>query len=189
MNQLAIPDPLAQLEHQQATEFIEDQVAAELADTGVTPGWVMKKLTPRHKQIASLVAQGLKYVNIATMVDCTPQYVSMLMRQELMKQEVARIGEIADTRLAALTEQSVEVIAETMLHGSEKGKLQAARMQLEATGRIGRRDAPAGGGAADSDERLLKLAERLAEINRAKPRRIFNEDGEDVTDVPTGPSA
>lgn len=189
MNQLALPDPLAQIDQQQTAEFIEDQVAAELADTGVTSGWVMKKLTPRHKQIASLVAQGLKYVNVATMCDCTPQYVSMLMRQDLMKQEIARITEIADTRMVALTEQSVEILATTMREGSEKGKLQAARMQLEATGRIGRRDAPGGAGASDSDERLLKLAERLAEINRAKPRRTFNEDGEDITDVPSGASA
>jgi hypothetical protein len=125
--------------------------------------WELKKLKPNHKQLAALLAQGYKNVEAAAIVGVTPQYITMLMGQKLFFQECQRLASVAGVRLEALTEQSVEVIADTMKNGSEKGKLAAARLQLEATKRIGRPDPMRGGAEVDPD-RLLTLSTRLVEL-------------------------
>lgn len=177
---LDAPDPSLE------AAFLEDQAVADFEERGLIPKWELRKLTPRHKQICALVAQGFKYVEIAPIVQCTPQYITMLMRQALIVEEVHRLEAIAGTRLLALTDQAVDVTAETLRQGSEKGKLVAARMVLEAGGRLGRRDAAGGQATSDAEERLRQLAERLEKLNSNRPRRTYNEDGEDVTDVATG---
>lgn len=185
MNQLTLPGPA----HAEDSDTILEEVGMEAAADGELVGWELKKLRPMHRQICALIAAGQKYVNIAPIVGCTPEYISMLMRQPIIKTEVDRLSDVAMTRLKALTEQSVEVIGTTLRDGSEKGKLQAARLVLEGTGRLGR---GAGGGAeapADMADRLLQLSERLVQMNSQRPRKVFNSDGEEITDVPTGPSA
>lgn len=126
----------------------------------VKPEWEMKKLKPVHKQICALLAQGMRNVDIARLMDVVPEYITMLLRQQLIKQEIARISEVAGARLEAMFEQSVDVIAETMQNGNHGNKLKAARLQLEATKRIGRPD-PLAGTNVDNTDRLERLAERL----------------------------
>lgn len=145
--------------------------------------WEMKKLKPMHKQVASLCAQGLKNVEIAEIVGITPEYVHMLLKQPLVKEYIADMCEVVGVRMEALFEKSVDVISETLTNGSEKGKLQAARLQLEATKRIGRPD-PNAGLERSGVDRLERLAERLISLNGgAKPGRLFNENGQEITDA------
>lgn len=152
----------------------EDGVTPEVADK-----WELKALKPRHKAVASFVAQGLQLVEIAKLTGMTPQYVSMLCRQPLMKQEIARIGEIAGVRMEALFEKSVDVVAQALENGNTADKLKAAKLQMEATNRIGSK-----GRAAqtefDSSERLAGLANRLIDLLGQKRGRTFNESGEEV---------
>lgn len=148
-----------------------------------SPKWEMKKLTPKHQQVAALVAQGMKFVDIAALVDYTPQYITMLMQQPLMRAYIAEKCAIAGTRLEALFAQSVEVISDTMKNGSESGKLKAARLQLEATKRIGRPD-PNAGGTASNVDRLEQLAERLILLQAgARQPRTFTQEGQEITDI------
>jgi hypothetical protein len=147
------------------------------------PKWEMKKLSPKHQQVAALVAQGMKFVDIAALVDYTPQYITMLVAQPLMREYIAEKCAIAGTRLEALFAQSVEVIADTMKNGSEGGKLKAVRLQLEATKRIGRPDPNSGLGSSNVD-RLEQLAERLIMLQAgARQPRTFSPDGQEITDV------
>jgi DNA-binding CsgD family transcriptional regulator len=153
-------------------------------EDGVTPqtaeAWEMKSLKPRHKAIASFIAQGLSQVEIAKVMDITPQYVSMLSRQALMKQEIQRICEVAGTRMEALYQESVEVVADTLKNGNTTNKLKAAKLQMEATNRIGNRGKTAQT-EFDSSERLLKLSERLVDLLGERKRgRTFNESGEEI---------
>lgn len=122
--------------------------------------WELKALKPKHRQIAALVAQGMQNIKVAAIVGVTPEYVSMLMRQPLIVAEVGRLCEIAGTRMEALFEKSVDVVAEVLVTGSNKDKLAAARLQFEVTKRIGRPD-PLKGGDAPGVDRLLALSERL----------------------------
>lgn len=146
--------------------------------TGIAPpGWQMKKLKPIHKNVASLLAQGAKNIVISKMLDITPEYVSMLSRQPLMQDYIRQMCAHTGLRLEALFEKSVDVIAETLRDGSESGRLKAARLQLEATKRIGRGDGPPPSGAG-SEERLLKLAERLIFLQSGqRPPGLYDAEG------------
>lgn len=165
-----------------ADEIPEDEATLFSGSAGV--GWQMKKLTPRHRNIAALMAQGASRLETSKICGVTPQYVTMLAQQPLIKAEIARICEAAGTRLEALTEKVVDTIAETLSSGTEGGKLKAARLQLEATKRIGRPDtSPKGeGGAGD---RLERLAERLIYLQSGgkRPPGVYDEAGQEITDA------
>ncbi len=145
--------------------------------------WQLTKLKPLHKQVASLVAQGMKNVDIAKLCDITPEYVSMLLAQPLVKEYLQEMCEVAGVRMEALFEKSVEVVADIMQNGSDGNKLKAARLQLEATKRIGRPDPNAGLERGNVD-RLERLADRLVALQSGiRQGRAFNESGQEITDV------
>src|SRR6266850_8512765 len=134
---------------------------------------VLQKLSERHKTAAALLAQGIQRQVIAAAVNYTPEYITWLQRQPLFITYVREMSAAAATRLEAMFDQSVDVIAETMQHGTEDGKLKAVKMQLEATGRVGRdaeRDRP------QSGDRLDMLAERLVTLLQTQRKRVY--DGE-----------
>jgi hypothetical protein len=146
-------------------------------------GWQLTKLKPMHKQVASLCAQGLKNKEIAALVDITPEYVSMLLRQPLVKEYIAQMCEVVGTRMEALFEKSVDVIADVMENGNNKERLGAARLQLEATKRIGRPDPNAGLDRGQGD-RLAALADRLLALQtNVRQGKTFNENGQEITDA------
>lgn len=162
---------------EQAIEELNDaQLGAAYQGEELPSNWELQKLSPKHMQVAALVAQGMKFVDVSALVNYTPQYISMLMRQPLMKAYVQKMSEAAGTRLEALFEKSVEVIADTLENGSEKGKLSAARLQLEATKRLGRADSltiiP-----GDPDARLAQLRDRLVDLFNSGGSELYNEDG------------
>lgn len=142
--------------------------------------WELTKLKPIHMTVASLFAQGKKNTEIAAIAGCTPQYVGMLLRQPLVKAYVSQMCEVVGTRLEALFAQSVEVISDAMTNGTTGEKLKAARLQLEATKRIGRVDPNVAGTGANVD-RLERLAERLIDLqSRARAGVVINENGTTV---------
>lgn len=142
-------------------------------------GWLLKELSPKHKQVCSMLAQGIQRQTIAHVCGFTPEYISMLARQPLVKQYIADICATADIQLEAMYAQSVEAIGEALVGGNHKEKLQAARLQMEATRRIG-----ANSGLTPSDvnpnERLVNLADRLLGLLESKRNIVDarrNEDG------------
>jgi hypothetical protein len=48
-------------------------------------GWQMKELKPKHKQVCAMLAQGIDRRTISNVVGCTPEYITMLSKQPLMK--------------------------------------------------------------------------------------------------------
>mgnify|MGYP000855204801 CR=1 FL=1 len=146
--------------------------------------WVMKKLKPVHLQICALLAQGMKNVEVASATSVTPEYVSMLMRQPLIQEEVMRISQIAGVRLEAMFHQSVEVIGEVLRTGTNGEKLKAVRVHGELTKRIGRADVSSKGNEID-DNRLVALSERLLGLMAGSKQNVIEgkfskEQAEDV---------
>lgn len=161
----------------------EDESFLFAEPEAVPAQWQLKKLKPLHRKVASLIAQGGRNVDIAKIMDVTPQYVHMLSKQPLVREFISEICAAADLRMEALTEKVVDTIAETLDRGSEAGKLKAARMQLEATKRIGRQD-PTPKAGAGAEDRLLLLAERLIYLQSGRrPPGVFSEAGEEITDA------
>mgnify|MGYP003394010175 FL=1 len=159
--------------------------AEEIKPLSVTPleehpGYELKKLSPRHRDVASLLAQGVQRQVIAAAVNVTPEYVTWLSRQPLMIQYVKEMSVAVGLRLEAMFSQSVEVIADTMQNGTEDGRLKAAKLQLEATGRVGRFQVEPHGGSGGGD-RLEQLAERLVGFLHAKRSKTY--EGETVQDA------
>ena len=135
----------------------EQQQAAD------TPKWLMKELKPWHKDMCSLLAQGIERQKIAQILDCTPEYVSMLARQPLIIEYVREMSSFAQTQLEAQFSKAVTAIGNTLENGNHKEKMQAARLQMEATKRIGSR-AEDERKLIDTNARLTKLAERLLSL-------------------------
>lgn len=141
--------------------------------------WVLKKLKPVHVQICALLGQGLKNTEVAMMTQVTPEYVSMLLRQPIIKQEVARISEIAGTRLELLFEKSVDTIAHVLENGNNSEKLKAVRIHGELTKRIGRPD-PYATGTNVPDDRLEQLASRLEGLLTTTKAGLYDEAGNPI---------
>ncbi len=168
MNQLALRD----------TEDYSDE---PLQAVEVTQSWELQKLKPKHFQICALLAQGFKNIEVAAMVGCTKEYVSMLLHQPLIIQEIAKKGLIVNQRFELLAERATDVMVEAMQNGTHGEKIKAGRTVLEVTKRLGRVDPNANQVSPDVD-RLAKLAERLIQLQTGvRQGRIFNEDGSEVT--------
>lgn len=141
--------------------------------------WVLKKLKPVHMQICALLGQGLKNVEVAKLAGVTPEYICMLLRQPIIKNEVARIGEIAGTRLELMFDKSVDTIGHVMENGNNSEKLKAVRLHGELTKRIGRPD-PFATGTNVPDDRLEKLATRLEGLLTTTKAGLYDEAGNPI---------
>lgn len=167
----------------QTREAIPHGEAGESAAPVAVGKWTLRELKPVHKQVASYVAQGLKNVEIAQLCNITPEYVSMLLRQPLVREYIAEMCDVVGVRLEALFEQSVDVIADTMQHGTANEKLKAARLQLEATKRIGRPD-PNAGLERGSVDRLEQLADRLLALqSNIRKGNLYDEKGTEISEA------
>lgn len=109
-----------------------------LADADIpAPGWELQKLTGKHRTVCALLAQGESNKRIAALTGFVPEYITMLLRQQVIKDCIRGYAEAADARLVALTNESVEAIADVLRTGGHKDKMIAARLQLEAVNRVG----------------------------------------------------
>ena len=134
--------------------------SAEVASKANTE---IKELKPWHKQMCSMLAQGIDRATIAKVLDCDASYVSMLSRQKIVQDYMKEWCAFSGIQLEAQFITAVQVIGNTMINGNPKEQLQAARLQMEATRRIG-----AGSGqvadSPDMNDRLVTLSERLVSL-------------------------
>ena len=146
----------------------EDSSLVEVLSEVEEKKWELKTLTAMHMGVCALAAQGLKRGEVSALMGITPEYVTMLLAQPLCKEYVKKLNEAVETRLEALFETSVDVIGQTLRSGSAEEKLKAARLQLEATQRLGKvTRAPED--SEGSVQRLERLAERLVNLLPSKP--------------------
>ena len=103
---------------------------------GQTPTILLKKLSLRHKQALSLVLQGMSREDAAEATRFTPEYITFLLRQPIARDYIARINQMEETRLQALFGKSVQAMADGLQHADPDVKLRAAKLQLQATGRL-----------------------------------------------------
>lgn len=121
----------------------------------------LQKLSPVHKQVLQMVAQGIDRQTIAAACNIVPEYVSWLVKQDVCKEYLQEMRDIVDTQLEMMTTDSVSAIREVLQTGCPADRVRAAKLQMEAVGRIGSR-APTGASASSSAEvRLEQLAARL----------------------------
>lgn len=144
----------------------------------LTPPVQLQKLSPRHKQVVALLVQGVKRELVAAATDYEPEYITWLARQPLCVAYFKELSEFADQRLVALSDKTVDVLIDAMDNGTHENALKAAKLQMEATGRIGRfkENLP----SSPSEERLKILGDRLVDLLRQHQEHVI--EGE-VTNV------
>lgn len=139
--------------------------------------WEIKELKPMHKQLCSLLAQGIDRGTIAQILDITPEYVSMLAKQPLVQRYIQEMCQFASLQLEAQFVEGVKVIGDVMANGNDKERLQAVRLNAELTHRIG-----SGSGVPveliDTNERLANLASRLLSLQERSVNLPLPVDGE-----------
>lgn len=149
-------------------------------------GIKLQKLSARHKQVLSLMAQGMDRQTCSIATKYTPEYVTWLLKQEICQEYLNQMVQVAESQLQAQFCKSVDVIGETLINGTEEGKLKAAKLQLEATGRVGKLQQPSA--PPVEADRLNVLAERLVGLLKQTQGRVVNGEVTDVTDIEVEPS-
>lgn len=146
----------------------------------------LKELKPKHRNVLSLVAQGVNRGQIAQICDITPEYVSMLCKMPICKQYIAGLNEVVALQLEGMFGKSVEAISDALDNGSVEEKLKGARLQLEATKRLGR-PADIVPQTSSTEERLLRLSERLTSlIVDRRPVQILDTSYSKPEDIEDG---
>lgn len=103
-------------------------------------GFVLKKLKQKHKTMVALHLQGLKRDQIAQLAGCVPEYVSMIIAQPIVQEYLRDLEQYMDNRLRSLYGKSVDAIDSVLTSGSDDAKLKAARLQMEATDKMGKQE-------------------------------------------------
>lgn len=103
---------------------------------GQPPKIILKKLSQRHKNAISLVIQGHTREEAAEATKFRPEYITFLLQQPLAKEHIANINRALDVQLDGLYGKSVKAIADGLGHSDPKAYLAAAKIQLQATGRL-----------------------------------------------------
>ena len=161
--------------------------AREATEDAPPAGVILQKLSVRHKQAMALLAQGVDRASIAQVCNYTPEYITWLTRQPTCRTYLREMSEHVGIRLDAMFDKSVDVIAEALQSGNTEERLKAARLQMEATKRLGR-GAGQDDGAGGEDDRLEVLAGRLVKLlQRSRQEVTLDGEATEVFDVPSEP--
>lgn len=163
------------------TEVIPEADRDDMEAEKASGRYQLKKLKTKHKQVLSLIAQGEPRWKVATLCEITPDYVTMLCAMPICQEYLADMTKAAGIQLEAMFVKSVDVISDALHNGDTGDQLKAARLQLEATKRIGR-PSDAVPTNTNSEERLLRLAERLTALIPARQQVILDAQFEEVKD-------
>lgn len=148
----------------------------------------LQKLSPMHKQALSLVAQGVDRSTVAEACGFVPEYITWLLRQDVCQEYLAEMRQLVDFQLETMTQDSVDTIRDVMRTGSSDERLKAAKLQMEAVGRVGNRR-PETSAPTGAEERLSKLAERLVGLLKHQNERVINGTAIEVYDDDAAVSA
>lgn len=118
--------------------------------------WNPKRLTPKHKQILSLHAQGMKRVEIGALCKCTPEFVTMLASTDIGRAYLKDLEAYLDGRMRTLYKKTIDAIEDQLDNGRGADKIAAAKLQLQVTGKLGKEKDEAES-AEDVIQRIMNL--------------------------------
>lgn len=102
----------------------------------VKEGWELKKLSQKHKTIIALHIQNMSRADIATVAGCTPEYVSMIIRQPIAQAYFKDLEGYMDDRLRMTYGKAVDALVDCLDSEDEDVKLRASKLALEANGKL-----------------------------------------------------
>ena len=128
--------------------------------------------------------QGVERQVIAQLVDYEPEYITWLGRQPLVVAYLKELEEYANIRLVALADKRTDVIADILSTGSNEDRLKAAKLQMEATGVLGKPRERGEGDKENEEERLARIGARLVNLLQDQRGRVFNGEAREVAEEP-----
>lgn len=168
-----IPGTLSKVDWDSTGQSQADASNIPDTDDNEVNGKNLKTLKPWHRQMCSMIAQGIPRATIANVFKKTPEYISMLAAQPLIQTYIQQDCTYAGLQLEAQFVQSVTAISDTLENGNHKERMQAARLQLEATKRIGPRSTPQAT-EVNFEDRLIQLSERLVGLLESQKMATTN---------------
>ena len=145
----------------------------------------LQALSSNHKEVLSLLAQGLPQAEVAAITGFAPGYIPWLVKQEVCQQYLADMRAVVDHRFTAMTEQSCDTILDVMKNGATDERLKAAKLQLEVVGMVGagKKDIQPQG----NNDHLQQLADRLVGLLKSTREGIVYEN--EISDAELLPCA
>lgn len=119
-----------------ATQVNETGKLPTITPGDLKPGWVLKKLSQKHKHIIALHLQGVSRFDIGSVCGCTPEYVSMVVKQPLAQEYLRQVEAHMDEQLRVAGIRGTEVLLEKLDSTDEEIQLKAARLALESQGKL-----------------------------------------------------
>jgi hypothetical protein len=110
----------------------------------------------------------MKREEVASFCKCTPALVTMLAVSDLGRAYLSEIEEVMDQRLRALYSKTIDAIDDQLCNGKGADKIAAAKLQLQATGKLGARTEDAET-AEDVIARILALQVNVTVNNGGTP--------------------
>ena len=130
-------------EVQEAADAFRDHLTAiSHRDTPTTPvpsggnPFILKKLTQLHKDAAVLSLQGLSREKVAEFCGRTPEWVTLICKQPLVKAYIADIEAHLDMKLRGMYEKSIDAIGAGLNSSKVSDKLAAAQLHLGTIGKL-----------------------------------------------------
>ena len=134
-------DGLEEGVQERAGAFHEHLTTLSYQDNSAAPvreknPFILKRITQRHKDMAVLSLQGLSRGKVAEFCGCTPEYITMINKQPLIRAYIADLEAHADLRLRGLYEKSISAIDAGLTSPKISDKLAAAQLQLSTIGKL-----------------------------------------------------
>lgn len=114
---------------------------------------VLKRLSSLHRDLISLLLQGVAVGEAAGIVGYTRQRVTQLLGDPLFLRAMDEQRALWDVELTNLTGTAVDVIRDSLKDADPEVRLKAARMQLETQGKFRKGE----GGEQSAEDAVAKI--------------------------------
>lgn len=122
----------------------------------------LERITPLHRTVIALHLKGLSNNDIAARIKRTPAWVSTILNDPLVIEELEKLYEEQDGRLRMLMKDAVDTVREGMKAPKTQDRLRAADMVFKTQGKY---QGDQGGPGKDSAENIISAILNRTEIH------------------------
>lgn len=132
-----------------------------------TDGKPLPPLGKKARDACLLLTAGVAKKDICKQLKMAPERLRIILRLPQTQAFIARLNEAVGAQLEAQHGMAIDTIRDVMKSGNGREKIAAARLQLEASRRIGPRTEDHDR-ATNAEERLQRTRERLLQLYSEK---------------------
>lgn len=122
----------------------------------------LQRITPLHRHVIALHLKGLSNNDIAARINRSPAWVSTILHDPLVVEELDKLYDEQDSRLRMLMKDAVDTVREGMRSPKPQDRLRAADMVFKTQGKY--KD-DSGGPSKDSAENIISAILNRTEVH------------------------